>query len=371
MVARISNAGTITVVNGSTSVVGDADTEFQTAVCKDGDIIFILATAGVQINVLAADPTSDQALTLRWGYEGANESGMSYVIVRLNALEQVAEAYAKLRIMADAVTANVALLGISFDAIAVNVAGLSAYDDQAEDYAVLVLDAGSSRAAIYIMGSGGSGDWSSPIYVTGAVGPQGDPGQATTYVGSGVPSSGLGSDGESYLNGDNGDIYLKASGAWGFLGTIRGTDAVPLFQFSDNTGMADPGQGMLRFNNAAPGSTTAIAIDDETADSGNPDISAWIATWGTVNSSRKGTILVRKQLATGTFALFDVSDVTDNTGWSELTVSHISSSGVFAAGDKVLMTYMPAADATFVINIDGGEPGSIYGGVPSVDGGTP
>jgi len=46
---------------------------------------------------------------------------------------------------------------------------------------------------------------------TGATGAQG----ATLHSGSGVPSSGLGSNGDYYLNTANGDVYTKTSGSWG------------------------------------------------------------------------------------------------------------------------------------------------------------
>lgn len=45
---------------------------------------------------------------------------------------------------------------------------------------------------------------------------------ATWYSAAGVPSSGLGADGDHYLNTTNYDIYKKASGAWGLIGNIKG-----------------------------------------------------------------------------------------------------------------------------------------------------
>jgi hypothetical protein len=40
--------------------------------------------------------------------------------------------------------------------------------------------------------------------------------------GSGSPSSGDGSDGDVYMDLDNGDTYLKATGAWTLIGSIQG-----------------------------------------------------------------------------------------------------------------------------------------------------
>jgi len=58
-------------------------------------------------------------------------------------------------------------------------------------------------------------------------GDRGDDGQAFDHNGVGVPSNGLGEDGETYLNIANGDTYIKAAGDWGspsgdILATILG-----------------------------------------------------------------------------------------------------------------------------------------------------
>jgi Collagen triple helix repeat (20 copies) len=61
-------------------------------------------------------------------------------------------------------------------------------------------------------------------------GPAGPPGTSggggsgsTWYEGAGAPSAGTGADGDFYLNTSNGDVYQKASGAWGTaVGNIAG-----------------------------------------------------------------------------------------------------------------------------------------------------
>lgn len=46
---------------------------------------------------------------------------------------------------------------------------------------------------------------------------------STWHTGSGVPGAGVGSNGDMYINTDNGDYYRKSAGAWGSaLGTIYG-----------------------------------------------------------------------------------------------------------------------------------------------------
>jgi len=64
------------------------------------------------------------------------------------------------------------------------------------------------------------------IATQGPAGPPGSGGGGSGsiwYEGAGVPSSGLGADGDFYLNTANGDVYQKAAGSWGAaVGNIAG-----------------------------------------------------------------------------------------------------------------------------------------------------
>jgi len=57
---------------------------------------------------------------------------------------------------------------------------------------------------------------------TGAAGTNGTDGDdGFNFIqGNGVPSGGLGNDGDTYLNNSNGDIYLKVTGSWSLTGNI-------------------------------------------------------------------------------------------------------------------------------------------------------
>jgi hypothetical protein len=55
----------------------------------------------------------------------------------------------------------------------------------------------------------------------GTIGPPGANG-ATWFSGSGAPASGLGNNGDYYLNTANGDVYNKASGTWTIATNIKG-----------------------------------------------------------------------------------------------------------------------------------------------------
>lgn len=63
--------------------------------------------------------------------------------------------------------------GVQYDAWVANLAGRAAYNGAAAGFSVLVIDIGDGRSALYFKNSATSGDWSSPSYVTGPVGPAG------------------------------------------------------------------------------------------------------------------------------------------------------------------------------------------------------
>ncbi len=118
------------------------------------------------------------------------------------------------------------------------------------------------------------------------------------------------------------------------------------FTFDTSTTMADPGVGDLRFNNATVSSVTALALDATSADTGNPDVSDFIAAWDdSTNTALRGTIIIRKVGAPSTFAIFNVTGaVTDNTGWLQVTVTHVTSGGTFSAADNLIVHFTRTGD---------------------------
>lgn len=70
------------------------------------------------------------------------------------------------------------------------------------------------------------GNIQGPAGATGATGAPGAPG-SVWYDGSGAPAGGLGIDGDYYLDTDNGDVYFKASGSWSIVGNIQGPAGAP------------------------------------------------------------------------------------------------------------------------------------------------
>jgi len=116
------------------------------------------------------------------------------------------------------------------------------------------------------------------------------------------------------------------------------------FTFDSSTTMADPGTGDVRFNNAAFASVTAVAIDALTAQTGNPDLSDFIATWDDSTSASKGFLRFSKGGAPENFAIFEITALTDNTGWLQITVTHVDSAGSFSNADTLYLTFTRTGD---------------------------
>ena len=114
------------------------------------------------------------------------------------------------------------------------------------------------------------------------------------------------------------------------------------YTFDNSTTMADPGTaGEIRYNHGTVGSVSALAIRATTADTGNPDISPFIASWddGT-NSAHEGFITIRKSGTPATYAVFSLTGaVVDNTDWLQCPVSHVSSNGTWSNADTLYISF--------------------------------
>lgn len=112
---------------------------------------------------------------------------------------------------------------------------------------------------------------------------QGDPGTtgvagASFLSGAGAPSGGIGSNGDTYLNATNGDVYgPKSGGSWGAItGNLKGPQGNPgadgagsggstqlrmTMTYSSTTTDSDPGTGIFRFDSATIASITKMYFD--------------------------------------------------------------------------------------------------------------
>ncbi len=171
-----------------------------------------------------------------------------------------------------------------------------------------------------------------PTGVTGATGPEGPTG-ATGPEGATGPSGGpTGATGPTGPTGPTG-----ATGASGAAGAVAGLR----YTFSTTTTMADPGAGLFRLNNATLGSATAMAIDDTSAETGNPDVSVFVLAWDdSTNTALRGTLTVVKISAPENFRIYSITGATtDNAGWSQLALTHVTGAGSFSNGDVCALQF--------------------------------
>ena len=171
--------------------------------------------------------------------------------------------------------------------------------------------------------------------IQGIQGTQGVQGvQGTTGIQGDVGIQGVqGTQGVQGLQGTTG-----IQGDVGIQGTTGSYGGISFeFAFDVLTAAADPGSKNLRFNNAAVGSTTEIYLD-AIAGPSVTDISAIWNALGVANNPIKGYIKLTKVSDIATFAVFQVTTVTDNTGWFTLAVTYVNSNGVFAVSDDLIVS---------------------------------
>ena len=126
---------------------------------------------------------------------------------------------------------------------------------------------------------------------------------------------------------------VGATGSTGSAGS-NGTDGNNgglNYTFSTTTTDADPGAGIVRYNNATLASVTEIYIDN--ADSDTNDVSAFLDTW------TAGTLLVRDGTTATKYAIFTVTGVADSTGYRTLTVSHVDSGTLPSDAASLVVEY--------------------------------
>ena len=178
----------------------------------------------------------------------------------------------------------------------------------------------------------------------------GDPDQAQTdsAASAAAAASSAGSASTSAANAATSETNAAASAtnaATSATNAAQSANSQIRFAFATSTTMADPGAGNFRLNNATVSSVTAIAFDATMNQTGFPDISDYLATWDDSTNTITGQLTLIKNNAPEVFALFNVTAVADNTGWLQITVAHVQSSGTFSASDDVNAFFARAGDA--------------------------
>jgi predicted small lipoprotein YifL len=167
-----------------------------------------------------------------------------------------------------------------------------------------------------------------------------------------VDGSGNSQDATVSFNSSTGALSLGipvgSTGAGGSTGS-QGPDGVGglPYTFSTTTTDSDPGAGQIRLNNATLGSVSQIFIDDSTAASGNPDVSAFILTWDdSTQTSDRGQVTIVKKSAQENFATYKLSGASvDASGYVKLNCTHVVSNGSFSNSDAVLVSFVRTGNA--------------------------
>lgn len=165
-------------------------------------------------------------------------------------------------------------------------------------------------------------------------------GQTNVYEVGGLPSNDFGANDDLAVDFAGLDLYYKAAGSW--VGPVpMAYGEAHRYLFATSTAMADPGVGLLRLNNAALASVTAIAVDSQTASPGNPNIETVVREWDdSTTAAHRGILTIRKRSDPAVFAIYRVSGAsTENAGWTQLAVTHLASSGSFAANDALAVSF--------------------------------
>jgi len=150
-----------------------------------------------------------------------------------------------------------------------------------------------------------------PVAVTGTAGPAGPTGPAGA-------------------NGTNG---------------VDGSDPGVRYQFSSTVTMANPGAGLFRLDNATFGSVANLAISAQTAETGNPNIAAFLQQLDGSTSSSRGILLIKKIGAPQSLMFLAITgNKTDNTTWLQYPVTPILSAGTISNSDLVSVQFYRTGD---------------------------
>lgn len=151
---------------------------------------------------------------------------------------------------------------------------------------------------------------------------------------------------EDYFGERNNIVYNQADDGTEYLYYEEGGELISLgdigevgFQdtFAIDTSDSDPGNGVIKFNNASPASVTAIYID--LLDAVGADKTAFL------DAIDLGSVKISRHNDATQYALYSISARTSASGYRKFTVSYVEGSGTFdttAANARVV--FMAATD---------------------------
>ena len=112
------------------------------------------------------------------------------------------------------------------------------------------------------------------------------------------------------------------------------------YTFDDATANADPGSGNLRFNAEVFAGVTEIYVDDE--EENGVDVQGLFGGWGLSDTTSLGRLWIASQSEPTVYSIFELTRVTNASGYWVFSVSPVAGSGFFSAADKLSVSLGPA-----------------------------
>lgn len=128
------------------------------------------------------------------------------------------------------------------------------------------------------------------------------------------------------LNRWDGAAYVPIAG-----GSGSASVAVQYVADTGSTADSDPGAGLLKWNNATQASATQLFLDDDTDDG-----VTLTALWAGLDAG--GFLYLQSAADQDTWQIWEITSVTDATGYVKLGVALLANGGSFTDGDSMLVT---------------------------------
>ncbi len=154
-------------------------------------------------------------------------------------------------------------------------------------------------------------------------------------------------------------------GAQGTTGATGATGATPDVQFSFSTGVtdSDPGNGLIKLNNAAAASATQIFVDD--LERNGNSITSWVDAFDdSTNTALRGQIVMVQISDPTKFAVFNVTGaVTAASGYRKVPVAYVAGPGGFTNAAVIAVRFSRTGDK----GSDGDGAGDVIGPASATD----
>ncbi|WP_395448696.1 hypothetical protein ACHMW7_28480 [Aminobacter sp. UC22_36] len=167
---------------------------------------------------------------------------------------------------------------------------------------------------------------------------------AQASAGAAAASQSAAAGSESAAATSAGAASTSATNAANSASAAANSVAALPYNFSTTTTDADPGAGIFRLNNAAPGSATAAYIDN--VDSDGVAATGVLDTWDDSTTTVRGVLTIRSKTNATIRHTYNVTgSVVDGTGYRKLTLAYVGGSGTLTNGAAHWLIFSRTGDA--------------------------